>query len=58
MLFHNCELRRFFPKGTNFSDIEEWELDWAVNLINHKPRKRLNYRTPHEVFYEQLGVAI
>lgn len=54
----NRELRRFFPKGLNFADMEEWELDWAVSLINHKPRQRLNNRSPHEVFYEQLKVAV
>jgi transposase, IS30 family len=58
----NRELRRFFPKGTHFAEIEEWELDRAVSLINHKPRKRLGYRTPHAVFHEQcqesMGVAL
>lgn len=53
----NRELRRFFPKGTNFTEIKEWELDWAVNLINHKPRKRLGYRTPHEVFHGKSSVV-
>jgi len=53
----NRELRRFFPKGTRFKEIEQWELDWAVNLINHKPRRRLQNRTPHEVFHERLKVA-
>lgn len=47
----NRQLRRFFPKGTFFEEIESWELDWAVELINNKPRKRLNYHTPAEVFY-------
>lgn len=47
----NRQLRRFFPKRTRFEDVEEWELDWAVKLINNKPRKRLNNRTPSEAFY-------
>lgn len=54
----NRLLRQFFPKGTHFSEIEEWELAWAVDLINHRPRKRLGYRTPHEVFMESEGVAL
>lgn len=54
----NRELRRFFPKGTDFADIEEWELDWAVSLINHKPRQRLSNRSPYEVFHEQVNVAV
>jgi IS30 family transposase len=48
----NRELRRFFPKKTRFEDIDDWELDWAVNLINNRPMKRLGYRTPHQVFHE------
>ncbi|MFA5799725.1 MAG: IS30 family transposase [Candidatus Peribacteraceae bacterium] len=47
----NRLLRQFFPTGTNFSDITQENIDWAVDLINHRPRKRLNYRTPHEVFH-------
>ncbi len=54
----NRELRRFFPKGVNFANIEEWELDWAISLINHKPRQRLNNRSPHEVFHELINVAV
>lgn len=47
----NRLLRQFFPRGTNFSEITQEDIDWAVNLINHRPRKRLNYRTPHDVFH-------
>lgn len=54
----NRLLRQFFPKGTHFAEIEGWELAWAVDLINHRPRKRLNYRTPHEVFWESESVAL
>lgn len=54
----NRLLRQFFPKGTRFSEIEDWELAWAVDLINHRPRKRLGYCTPHEVFMESGSVAL
>jgi IS30 family transposase len=27
------------------------QVDEAVYLLNHRPRKCLGYRTPHEVFY-------
>ena len=47
----NRLLRQFFPKDTDFTDVTQEEIDWAVDLINHRPRKRLNYRTPHEVFH-------
>ena len=46
----NGLLRQFFPKGTDFSTIMQEDIDWAVDLINNRPRKRLNYRTPAQVF--------
>ena len=45
-------LRQFFPKGTNFKILKPEEVERAVNLINNRPRKCLDYRTPNEVFYE------
>jgi transposase, IS30 family len=47
----NGLLRQFFPKGTNFKTVKEEEFMKAVFLINHRPRKSLDYKTPHEVFY-------
>jgi IS30 family transposase len=49
----NGLIRQFFPKNTNFKIVKEEELRKAVDLINHRPRKSLDYRTPYEVFYSQ-----
>ena len=46
----NGLLRQFFPKGTFFATITQRQLDRKVKLINHRPRKRLDYLTPCEVF--------
>lgn len=46
----NGLLRQFFPKKSSFANIEQEEIENAVKLINNRPRKRLNYRTPAEVF--------
>jgi len=46
----NGLLRQYFPKGTSFKDMTDEELAEAVRKINHRPRKCLGYRTPHEVF--------
>ncbi len=51
----NRELRRFFPKGTDFASITQKKVDFAVKWLNNCPRKSLGYRTPREVFEEQLG---
>lgn len=56
--YHNRELRRFFPKGLDFKEVEKWELDWAVELINNRPRKRLNYQTPNAVFSQLPSGAL
>ena len=46
----NGLLRQYFPKGTDFRRVKEEQLQKAVNRLNHRPRKCLNYQTPHEVF--------
>ena len=52
----NRELRRFFPKGTDFSKVSQVQIDFAVNWINNCPRKTLGYRTPREVFEKNLRI--
>ena len=46
----NGLLRQYFPKGSSFEDITDERLAEVVNLINNRPRKRLGYKTPLEVF--------
>lgn len=51
----NGLIRQFFPKGTNFKIVKQQQVDHVVDLINHRPRRSLDYRTPHEVFWGQSG---
>ncbi len=46
----NGLLRQFFPKQTNFRIVKPEALEKAVILINKRPRKSLDYKTPFEVF--------
>jgi IS30 family transposase len=46
----NGLLRQFFSKGTDFDQVSTRELSRVVDLINDRPRKRLRYTTPREVF--------
>jgi len=48
----NCNglLRQFFPKKSAFAMITQKQIDEACGLINNRPRKRLGYLTPNEVF--------
>jgi IS30 family transposase len=54
----NGLLREFFPKGTPFATMTGTDLQRAIDLINDRPRKRLNWRTPREIFFENCAVAI
>ena len=54
----NGLIRRFFPKTTNFLEITQKQLDRVVDLLNHRPRKCLDYRTPFEVFNKITNGAL
>ena len=49
----NGLLRQFFAKKSLFANVNQKDIDKAYRLINNRPRKRLNYLTPYEVFYEK-----
>jgi len=46
----NGLLRQFFPKKSSFKNITQGDVDKAARLLNARPRKRLSYFTPAEVF--------
>ncbi len=54
----NGLLRQFFPKGTDFTKITDSGLQAAVELINNRPRKRLQYHTPKQVFSGKIAFRI
>jgi|SRR3989338_1006090 len=54
----NGLLRQFFPKKSLFATLTQKSVDNAVTLINHRPRKRLGYLTPYEVFVEGKLIAV
>jgi IS30 family transposase len=49
----NGLIRQYFPKGTDFQDISHAEVRRVENLLNHRPRACLGFRTPTEVFFEK-----
>jgi IS30 family transposase len=46
----NGLLRDYFPKGTNLRVHSAAELVRVANELNHRPRKTLNWQTPHDLF--------
>lgn len=47
----NGLIRQYFPKKYDFNLISPKELDYVVQKLNNRPRKRLKFRTPKEVFW-------
>lgn len=45
----NKMIRRYLPKGTDFREVPQQEVDRIVFIINSKPRKILGYRSALEV---------
>lgn len=53
----NCNmlLRGYLPKKHNIQDLTQEELNDIAKELNHRPRKRLGYKTPSEVYYQLTG---
>ena len=49
----NGLIRYYFPKKTDFATISEEEIKRVENILNNRPRKRLHWLTPNEVFNGQ-----
>ena len=50
----NGLVRQFFSKGTNFTQVSHHEVARVEKLLNERPRRRLNYRTPNEVLAKRM----
>lgn len=53
----NGLIRQYFPKNRDFTTITQQEIDTAMERLNNRPRKRLGYQTPSQVFFKS-GVAL
>ena len=50
----NMLIRDFFPKQTDFSKFTRKEIKYVQKLLNERPRKTLDFKTPKEKFKELL----
>lgn len=48
----NGLLREYFPRSRRLSKVRAKQVQAAQDKLNHRPRKCLGYRTPHEVLIE------
>ena len=46
----NGLIRYYFPKGTDFATVTDTEIRAVEQRLNNRPRKRLGWQTPQEVF--------
>ena len=51
----NGVLREFYPKQMDLSKTDEKEVQNVLKLLNNRPRKCINYKTPQELFNEYLN---
>ena len=51
----NGRIRRYLPKKTSFDDLTDADLQAIVDEINDTPMKVLDWETPNEVWYRELG---
>jgi len=51
----NGLIRDFFPKKTDFTKVLPEELQAVEDNLNNRPRKRLSWLTPNEVFQKELN---
>ncbi|MBK8090965.1 MAG: IS30 family transposase [Verrucomicrobiaceae bacterium] len=54
----NGLLRQYLPKGTDLAGLTQPQCNRLAEILNNRPRKRLGYKTPNEVYYSRPVVAL
>ena len=52
--YTNKLLRQYFPKNKPLLDIDIKEILEATEKLNNRPRKKLGFKTPKQVFYQYI----
>lgn len=48
----NGLLRQYLPKNTDFKEVTQIEVRRAINRLNTRPRKTLDFKTPSDLMAE------
>lgn len=53
----NCNrlVRQFYPKGTDFTNISDENVQNVENIINNRPRKRHGFLSPVQIFNQKVA---
>lgn len=54
----NGIVRRFIPKGSSFDDLQDEDIDRVKCYINTLPRKRFGYKSPMDLWKEELSAIM
>ena len=46
----NGLIRQYFPKGTDFNNVTDLEIQHVMDRLNNRPRKTRECRSPNELF--------
>ncbi|MBM3455156.1 MAG: IS30 family transposase [Bacteroidetes bacterium] len=50
------QLRRFFPKKTDLSIVTDEQVKRVERLLNNRPVRKFNYKTPNQVLLEKIAL--
>lgn len=53
----NKSIRKFFPKGTDFTKVSVKQVQAVENILNNTPMKCLDFRTPYEIMQKKLSLV-
>jgi len=53
--YTNKLIRQYFPKNQSLENIPNHKIVQVMNLLNNRPRKKLGFKTPNEVFYQYIN---
>lgn len=51
----NKILREYLPKGADFREVDQKELNLVQYQINDRPRKKLRFSTPKIEFFKRIA---
>ncbi len=54
----NGVIRRFYPKKTDFTEVTGNDVKKVERMINNRPVRKFNYKTPNEVHLLKASVAL
>jgi transposase, IS30 family len=54
--YTNKLIRQYFSKNKPLDEVNQKAIFEVVNKLNNRPRKKLGYKTPKEVFYQYINL--